>query len=229
MKKTIFIISIIFLSAAAAFAQTARFDVALTPDSSGVIITGFTGNASAVTIPANLEGLPVKGIGKGAFSNKTGIRSVTVPRGVTIIESEAFLGSRALTSVTLPDTLKTIGDRAFASTGLTSIKLPDNCTEIGEGAFESCRTLKTVYLPADLAIIPIKMFLGCEVLNQIDFPASIKSAGSKAFGDCRSLATVNVPASVQKIDFADDAFAGCPKINLGGQVALKKIGYSGAF
>ena len=227
MKRMLFV-SVLLAVSILGFAQTAHFDVALTADSTGVVITGFSGTATTVTVPGNLEGLPVKAIGKGAFSGKS-IRSITIPRGITVIESEAFAGTRTLATVNLPDTLQKIGDRAFSSTGLTSVKIPENCLAIGEGAFENCRTLRAVQLPDDLQVIPASMFLGCEAILKIDFPVSIREIKSKAFADCKVLAALNFPPSVTAITFASDVFIGCPKINLGTQVALKKMGYEGGF
>ena len=229
MKKS-FILLFVLLMTGTIFAQSgASFSVALNDDSTGVVITAYNGSGAEVAIPLSLEGLPVKGIGKDAFRNKTTITKLVIPRGVTEIGSGAFQGCRNMATVTLPDTLKKIGSRAFDSCGLSTVSIPAGCTDIGEGAFANCTSLKTMVLPRDLASIPPNMFLGCEALNPVTMPAAIKSIGSKAFADCKALATFNVPASVELIEFADDVFSGCGKLNLGAQVALKKLGYNGSF
>ena len=226
--KRMWIIPLFLVTAIMGFAQTTHYDVALTADSTGVVITGFTGSATTVNVPANLEGLPVKAIGKGAFGNKN-IRIITIPRGVTVIESEAFAGTRTLATVNLPDTLQKIGDRAFSSTGLTSVKIPENCINIGEGAFENCRTIRAVQFPNDLLVIPAAMFLGCDAITKVDFPIALREMKSRAFADCKMLAVLNFPPLVTSVVFASDVFIGCPKINMGAQVTLKKLGYEGSF
>ena len=230
MNKKLYFIVFIFVISFSAFAQSGgNYSVALNDDSTGVVITAYNGTASEVAIPVTLEGLPVKVIGKEAFRNKTTITKLVIPRGVVEIGEGAFSGCRNIATVTLPDTLKKIGAHAFDSCSLTTVSIPTGCTDLGEGVFTNCTSLKTMVLPRDLAHIPANMFLGCEALNPVTMPATIKSIGSKAFADCKALATFNVPAAVELIEFAGDVFEGCPKLNLGTQVALKKLGYNGNF
>jgi hypothetical protein len=212
-----------------AFSQTTNYSVALTADNTGVVITGFSGTANTITIPDRLEGLPVKVIGKGAFSNQSNLKAVTIPRSITIIEDEAFKGTRTLTNITFPDTLQKIGAYALDSTSLASVNIPNSCIDIGEGAFNNCQRLITVNLPGDLQVINANVFMGCQAINTINFPANIKKIDSKAFADCRVLATLNFPSSISKVEFASDVFVGCPRINLGNQAALKNLGYAGSF
>ena len=229
MKKMCILFFVLTL-AGTVFAQSgASYSVALNDDSTGVVITAYNGSGSEIAIPITLEGLPVKGIGNEAFRNKTTITKLVIPKGVTEIGNGAFQGCRNMAAVTLPDTLKKIGSRAFDSCGLSTVSIPAGCTDIGEGAFANCTSLKTMVLPKDLTSVPANMFLGCEALNPVTMPATIKSIGSKAFAGCKALAAFNVPASVELIEFASDVFAGCGKLNLGAQVALKKLGYNGSF
>ena len=230
MSKKPLIAVFALILAIGAYAQSSGvFTVALNDDSTGVVITGYNGNAAQLGIPSSLEGMPVKGIGSGAFKGKTTITSLVIPKGVTEIGKEAFQGCRNMEKVTLPDTLQKIGSRAFDSTGLTTVSIPTGCTDIGEGTFSNCTRLKTMVLPKDLARIPANMFSNCEALNPVTLPDTVKAIGSKAFAGCIAITTFNVPASTELIDFAADVFQGCTKINLGTQVALKKLGYNGSF
>ena len=71
--------------------------------------------------------------------------NVTVPEGVTEIDSIAFNGLTALTGVKLPESLTSIPTRAFEGcTGLTEVTIPDGVKEIGLGAFLNCPALKQV-------------------------------------------------------------------------------------
>ena len=230
MNKKLWILGLALMLASAAYAQQAtNFSVELNADSTGIIITKYTGNAVNVIVPTTLEGLPVTGIGKGAFKDNMTINKVSIYKGVTEIRDEAFQGCRNLNSITLPDTLKKIGERAFDSTGLLSISIPGGCNELGEAAFSNASRLTSIVFPANFTAIPANAFLNCTALATVGLPAAIKTIGSKAFGGCTALTTFNVNSSVSAITFAQDVFAGCTKLNLGAQVAIKKLGYTGTF
>ena len=72
---------------------------------------------------------------------------VTIPNGVTVILEGAFLGYSGLTSVTIPDTVTSIGDGAFGCSGLTTVSIGNGVTSIGERAFDCCFGLKSVSVP----------------------------------------------------------------------------------
>ena len=66
----------------------------------------------------------------------SGLTSVTIPDSVTSIGNSAFYGCSGLTSVTIPDSVTSIGDSAFyGCSGLTSVTIPDSVTSIGNSAF----------------------------------------------------------------------------------------------
>src|SRR5688572_30005781 len=66
-----------------------------------ITITGYTGPGGAVAIPDTINGLPVTSIGDYAFTQRTSLTSVTIPDSVTTIGESAF-ESCSLTSVTIP-------------------------------------------------------------------------------------------------------------------------------
>ena len=81
------------------------------------------------------------------FSRYTNLASVTIPRGVQNIGSDAFISCGNLISVTIPGSVQSIGDYAFAfCSSLTSITIPNSVQSIGSNAFENCDKIKTVYL-----------------------------------------------------------------------------------
>ncbi|MBX3734708.1 MAG: leucine-rich repeat domain-containing protein [Verrucomicrobiae bacterium] len=80
----------------------------------GITITGYSGAGEAVTIPADIHGLPVTAIGDGAFSGRIGPTQIIIPDGVTSIGYGAFWGCTGLTQITLPGSLANIGNGAFA-------------------------------------------------------------------------------------------------------------------
>ena len=73
------------------------------------------------------------------------LTSVTIPDSVTSIGYEAFYECESLTSVTIPDSVTSIGDEAFRyCTSLTSVTIPDSVTSIGDRAFYWCPTKLTI-------------------------------------------------------------------------------------
>ena len=84
-------------------------------------------------------------IARSAFSHCSRLTSITIPDSVTSIGSFAFFGCSSLTSVVIPDSVTSIGDYAFSGCSkLTSIVIPDSVTSIGGWAFY-CSSLTNVY------------------------------------------------------------------------------------
>ena len=119
-----------------------------------VEITGYTGKASALSIPSTLGGKKVTTIGVRAFQNCTSIKSVTIPDSVTSIAIYAFQSCSGLTSITIPNGVKIIEASTFQNcTGLTSVTIPKSVTEIEPQAFLNCDSLKTVTIPSSVVKI----------------------------------------------------------------------------
>jgi hypothetical protein len=221
MKIRLVLCLVLAVVAAAAFAQTeADFGVTLNDAGDGVVITQYTGKALAVRIPATLQGMPVKEIGKRAFygflsTNTKNITSVVIPAGVTKIGDEAFGWQEKLASVTIPDSVAEIGTKAFQCCyALAGIVLPKNITVIKADTFYGCTSLISVTLPEGLIEIenhsgsyPSGAFGGCTKLTSIKIPDGVTRIGSLAFDNCKTLATVIIPASVTEIGVW--AFRGC--------------------
>ena len=88
---------------------------------------------------------------------------------------------KKLKSVVLPDTVTSIGFRAFYGCEvLENIRLPKNLKTIGEAAFYSCRALKSIELPDGLISIEKTAFCGCSSLEDIRFPDSLRHIGKEA-------------------------------------------------
>ena len=127
-------------------------DWTYTVSGSEATITGYSGAGGAVEIPAVVDGISVVKVGDGSppifgYGNTT-VTSVTIPDSVTSIGDYAFSNCSSLTSITIPDSVTSIGYFAFYScSSLTSIAIPDSVTSIGDGAFRSCTSLTSVTLP----------------------------------------------------------------------------------
>ena len=147
-------------------------------------------------------------IGKDAFSNCTGLNSITIPDSVTSIGGGAFYGAAGLTSVTIPDSVKDFGDSAFQNcAGLKSVTIGNGVTNIGTYAFYSCTKLKNVTIGNNVTSIGSSAFNGCAGLTSVTIPNNVTSIGTSAFYGCKGLTGVTIPDSVTSI--GNSAFYSC--------------------
>ena len=153
------------------------------------------GNSSAsgeIIIPAsvtyNSVSYSVTSIGEWAFSDCTGLTSVTIPNSVTSIGDRAFYRCSGLTSVTIGNSVTSIGEWAFRDcTGLTSVTIPGSVTSIGNGVFMGCTGLTSVTIPNSVTSIGNQAFDDCRGLTSIEIPNSVTSIGEYAFWNCTGL------------------------------------------
>ena len=109
-----------------------------------------------------------------------------VPEGVETIEDGAFEDCDTLKIVSLPDSLVTIGNRAFRNSGLQEISFGKNVKTIGDFAFDGC-DLNYVNLGESVETVGIYAFHENEWLQTVVFPATLKSIGEAAFYNCTGL------------------------------------------
>jgi hypothetical protein len=183
-----------------------------------VTITGYTGTATAVTIPATIGGVPVTRIGANAFE-LSGITRVTLPQGLLSIGDEAFWGCD-LTTLALPSSLTRIGDRAFGFCDLTSVQLPAGLIELGIGAFAANFDLRTIMVdPLNTVFSSIDGILFAKdqtrlllyprgrVQTAYSVPGSVVSIGRDAFRSADQLRSLSLPEGLLSI--GTNAFAFC--------------------
>lgn len=109
------------------------------------------------------------------------IRHVVIAPGCTAIADFAFRNHENLEAISLPDTLRTIGERAFAGSRLRAVVIPDSVTGIGKGAFDGCMYLEQVQLPRNLTQIHDDTFRGCISLRDVQIPDRVHYIGKSAF------------------------------------------------
>ena len=104
-------------------------------DDGTIEITGYSGSAENIVIPAQIDGKSVTRIGNNAFE-KSSAKEIVIPDSVTDIEQYAFEGCTSLSDITLPDSLTYIDGFAFANcTSLKTVTVPASVTFIGGWAF----------------------------------------------------------------------------------------------
>ena len=143
-----------------------------------------------IVIPDTYNGKQVTEIEDRAFYVTDNSFSLTFPR---------LFGNR-IKSVTIPDSVTSIGDYAFCRCdNLTSITIPDSVISIGSGAFEDCDNLASVTIGSSVTSIGDDAFWNCGNLTSITIPDSVISIGSGAFSNCDNLASVTIGGSVTSI------------------------------
>ena len=161
-------------------------------------------------------------IGDMAFANCSGLTSVSIPNSVTAIGDRAFYNCSNLaafygkyssddnrcliidgnliafapadvTDYTIPNSVTTIGDRAFyRCSDLTSVSIPNSVTAIGNSAFYNCKGLTSVSIPNSVTSIGNSAFNWCSGLTSVSIPSSVTAIGSNAFELCSGLQYVKV-------------------------------------
>ena len=162
---------------------------------------------------------------------KQNITSFTFGDNIEHIPAGLCKGMSKLTSVTIPESVKSIGEDAFIGTGIytntsnwkngalyinnclvavdknaTSYTIIPDTRLIAGGVFQYNSSLKSVTIPESVTAIGYGAFSGCEALTNITIPESVISIGEKAFEGCTALTTITIPESVMSI--GDEAFKG---------------------
>ena len=157
------------------------------------IVTGYNGSDAVIVIPSSVDGIPVTQIAANAFKGKQKITSITVPDSVTSIGNYAFYDCISLTELNLGKGVKTIpSSMAEGCNKLASINIPDSVTSIGNYAFYNCTSLTSVVIPDSVTSIGSYAFSNCSSLTSVVIGDSVTSIGYEAFRNCSRLTSVYI-------------------------------------
>jgi len=165
-------------------------------------------------IPKRHDGLLVTRIGVNGFSNFMSMSSITIPNTIKSIEGRAFMMT-SLTSIYIPNSVQTIGDYAFAmSTYLTEITFQENSqlTEIGSYAFISSSLVKSLEIPKSVTHIREYAFASLGSMSSLSFEEGslLVEIETYAFAISYSLKEVILPEGLLTIGEA--AFLNNPNL-----------------
>ena len=208
MKTPLVLLTALFIASAHQTLSGETFgDWTYSVSGSQATITGYSGVGGAVDIPSVVNEISVVKVGDGYppifGSNNTTVTSVTIPDSVTSIGIAAFASCTSLASITIPDSVTSIGVDAFLDcTSLESIIIPDNVTSIGGFAFYACTSLTSITIGNSVESIGYFTFGNCPKLTSLTIGNSVTSIEDAAFIACTSLSSVTIPDSVTSIGIA---------------------------
>ncbi|MBT3480129.1 MAG: leucine-rich repeat domain-containing protein, partial [Opitutales bacterium] len=181
MKASLVLLTALFITSAhQTLSGESSGDWTYSVSDSQATITGYSGVGGAVEIPAVVNEISVVKVGSG-----------------DLINNIFGNGNTTVTSVTIPDSVTSIGDFAFGyCTNLTSITIPDSVTSIGDIALYSCTNLTSVNIPDSVTSIGVSAFSFCTNLTSVNIGNSVTSIGEDAFYHCTSLTSITIPDSV---------------------------------
>lgn len=192
------------------------------------MITGYYDDGSSddvdLVIPSEIDGVPVLGIGEGAFLDCWDINSVVIEEGVQTIGNEAFKRCELMQTIYIPSTVTEIGYKAFYEDGaLRNVNFAENSqlATIDEFAFAYC-DLGSISIPASVQTIESCAFKSCETMYACifegDAPENIDSAAFAGYLE----ETLTIYFYEGKTGFTMPYWLGfkCNMINEGGYILI---------
>ncbi len=159
-----------------------------------------------IFIPGEINGKKITVIGEKSIISTT-VYNLTLGEGIEIIEANAFINNRQIKSLTLPDSLKIIGEKAFYDlTTLEKVIGGKNVEEYGASAFERCLELTEFTMSEKVRVIGNKAFSHCR-LTALVFPETLEKVEYEAFHGCSGLSSIRFLG--ENVDFAGKAFSSC--------------------
>lgn len=183
-----------------------------------LIITSFKGGRSTdVIVPEKIGKSTVAAVADYAFSpdaprvganqfaepalSRKAMTSLTLPPSIRAIGKKAFIYCESLVSVNIPDGVTRLEDSLFIGCkSLKKIEIPPSVSELGTAVFAACRALEEIIVPEGVSEIPDSAFKNCEVLKKITLPSTLKVIKDEAFGYCAALEEIIIPEGTEEIE-----------------------------
>ena len=136
------------------------------------------------------------------------------PSTVQVIAGGAFKDNATIKTLTLSDSIRQVGDYAFANSALETVTIGQSFGAMGVGAFQGCTSLTKVEFTFkyNLSLIGESMFKGCTALTDINvsFLENLKSVEKEAFYGCTALTAISFGDSLLTV--GQSAFENCTSL-----------------
>ncbi len=167
------------------------------------------------------------------YINNALLTELIIPEGITNISSN-FASCASLTSVTIPNSVMSIGESAFSGcSGLTSVIIPNSVTSIGSRAFSNCTGLTSVVIGNGVTSIGENAFSGCKNVETVVFGSAVETIGASAFSGCQSIYEMTIYATkvptVQENTFTEVGTGATLRVPVGCAKKYKAHPYWGVF
>ena len=134
-------------------------------------------------------------IGEGAFASTltySDSHTLSMPSTLKTIGDSAFRFANNIVTLTLNEGLEYIGDSAFSMCDFTALSIPDSVTHIGESAFSNCAKIAALSIGNSLAYLGEEAFFGCYgISGELALPKTLEYIGEGAFAGYDSYAYGN--------------------------------------
>lgn len=180
----------------------------------GVILSMAYDVDGYLTVPSYVDGYPVVQLGRDesdeytqntffhpyTYGRSCHLTGVTIPNTVKKLGQHLFTNQEDLTEVTIPDSVTSMGTGVFSDSGVRKVTLSKSMKSVTLAAFSGCAGLTEVAIPDSVAKIGAGAFRGCKSLENISLPTSITEIGETAFSGCTNLKRIVIPEGVTKIN-----------------------------
>lgn len=126
------------------------------------------------------ESMVISKDGKTLFAVLGNKKTLNIPDGIETINSFACEGLAFLADVSIPETVVSIGEKAFANTAIRSVEFGPNVRTIGNEAYEACPNLTAAVFNEGLEEIGEKAFAYSPIVSVL-LPATLRKLGMNAF------------------------------------------------
>lgn len=137
----------------------------------------------------------LKSMGEYAFADCFGIKSIDIPGAVQQIPDRAFYHCVNLTAVNVSEGIVSIGAYAFSEDNLRDLTLPSTLKSIGDGAFRMGVGITELVIPENVTEIGANAFEKNGGIKSVSLPQSLISIGDGAFDDCNCVKSFTVDGS----------------------------------
>lgn len=178
-------------------------------------------NLETIRFPEHLDS-----IGNGAFDNTAWFDSQ--PSGCVYIKNVLYKykGSEQQKDIVIKEgTTEIVGNAFFEAESIQSVSLPDTLVSIGDGAFSGCSEIKEIIIPNNVTLLGKSAFIGCSKLTKVTLSRKLKAIDDSSFRNCTNLESITIPDSVERIGHY--AFTNCAALrSISFGKGLKYIGFN---